>query len=401
MSNRLLAAAVLVTLLWPSSARAADPLTVVDGLAFPAGIAFDSAGTMYVTEREGRILAFARGAKGRLVASIPTITQGETGLLGIAVSLDDRFVYAFATEHDQTNTIWRVASTGGEPERVVEGLPGGSYHNGGGVAFGPDGMLYVSNGERHDSGVAQDPAALGGKVYRYTPDGGIPTDNPFGDSPAFSIGLRNPFGLAIDPVSGHPFVTENGPESYDEINRIVAGGNYGWPQISGPARGAPTKGFEGTYQDPVIAYETIVVPTGIAFADPEESLPGVAGDLFFGTYGDQMIHRVELNRARDRVVRDVEWFDAREPVVALAWGPRGLYYSTPTAIKLFALARSERSSTPAGDPAAPPGRPQGPSAVDDDRASSTTEVAVILIGAAVLVLVAALVFAFGKRRGRT
>jgi hypothetical protein len=158
--------------------------------------------------------------------------------------------------------------------------------------------------------------------------------------------------------------------------------------------------LEGTYQDPVIAYETIVVPTGMAFADPEESLPGVAGDLFFGTYGDQMIHRVELNRARDRVVRDVEWFDAREPVVALAWGPRGLYYSTPTAIKLFVLARGERSAAPGGDPAGPPARPQGPAAVDDEPASGT--VAVLLIGAAALVLIVALVFAFGgKKRGRT
>jgi glucose/arabinose dehydrogenase len=375
------------------SAQAVEPAVVLDGLRFPAGIAFDSQDTMFVTEREGRILAFD-GATTRTVASIPTVTDGETGLLGIAMSPDDRYVYVFATEQDRTNTVWRVLATGGDPERVVTGLPGGVYHNGGGVAFGPDGNLYVSNGERHDSGLAQDPNVLGGKVYRFTPDGEIPPDNPFGDSPTWAFGLRNPFGIAIDPMTGNPFVTENGPEAFDEINQIEAGGNYGWPEFYGPAPKGITGGLQGDYHDPMLAYEDIVVPTGIAFADPFNALPSFAGDMFFGTYGAQTIHRVVMDRARTRVIEDVTWYQSREPVIAVAWGPRGLYFSTPGAVKLFELARGLGQTE--GGSAAPP----APASID--QPGSDLPVAGLLIGGAAVLLAGALLYAFGgKRRGRT
>ena len=380
-------------------ALALEPVTVADGLRFPAGITFGSNGTMYVTEREGRILAF-EGREPRTVASIPTITEGETGLLGITLSPDDRYVYVFATEHDGTNTVWRVRSTGGEPERVVTGLPGGGYHNGGGVTFGPDGNLYVSNGESHDTDLAQDPSALGGKVYRFTPDGGIPAENPFGDSPVWALGLRNPFGIAMDPVSGETFVTENGPSEFDEINRIVAGGNYGWPVVSGPASSDVVNGLEGRYMDPVLAYEDIIVPTGIAFADPYNAIPSIAGNMFFGTYGDQTIHRVVMNRRHTRVIEDVIWFHSPEPVVAVAWGPRGLYYSTPGAVKLFELARERDAQGPnaSEEPAEVPS--SEPPTIEEPTGEAP--VAVLLFGGAAAVLAGALLYAFGgKRRGRT
>jgi len=373
-------------------AEAAEPVTVADNLRFPAGIAFDSTGTMFVTEREGRILAFENG-RSRTVASIPTITEGETGLLGIAVSPDDRFVYVFGTESDRTNTVWRVPSEGGEPERVITRLPGSVYHNGGGVAFGPDGNLYVSNGERHDADLAQDSSAMGGKVYRFTPDGGIPADNPFGDSPAWAIGLRNPFGLAIDPVGGEAFVTENGPESFDEINRIVAGGNYGWPVVSGPAGSGQSEGLEGRYVDPLLAFVEIIVPTGITFADPATARPSVAGDMFFGTYGNQTIYRVVLNERRTGVLENEIWYRSREPIVALAWGPRGLYYSTPGAVRLFELARAERPSP--GDDGAVEPPPEDGQPIED--ALDESPVTLLLFGGAVAVLVGALLYAFGGR----
>ena len=383
----------LVSLVSP--ANALEPVTVAENLRFPAGIAFSSEGTMFVTEREGRILAFENGRR-RTVASIPTITQGETGLLGITLSPDDRYVYVFATEHDETNTVWRVDADGGEPERVITGLSGGGYHNGGGVAFGPDGNLYVSNGERHDTDLAQDPEALGGKVYRYTPDGGIPADNPFGDSPVWSLGHRNPFGIAVDPLTGDVFVTENGPEAFDEINHIEAGGNYGWPLVYGPAAGTDTSDLVGRYVDPLLAYEDIIVPTGIAFADPFDAIPSVAGDMFFGTYGDQTIHRVVMDRQRTRVIDDSVWYSSPEPIVAVAWGPRGLYYSTPGAVRLFELARQGEAPPTGSVPA--DASPRDGSRIDTGNG---TPIAFLLFAGAAAVLVGALAFAFGgKKKGR-
>lgn len=400
MIRRSLLVTLVSGLLFAASpALALEPVTVANGLRFPAGIAFDSNGTMYVTEREGRILAF-EGREARTIASIPTTTEGETGLLGITLSPDDRYVYVFATEHDGTNTVWRVQATGGEPERVITGLPGGTYHNGGGVAFGLDGNLYVSNGESHDTDLAQDPSALGGKVYRFTPDGGIPAENPFGDSPVWALGLRNPFGIAVDPASGETFVTENGPSEFDEINRVVPGGNYGWPVVSGPASGDVGSGLEGRYMDPVLAYEDIIVPTGIAFADPYNAIPSIAGNMFFGTYGDQTIHRVVMNRRQTRVIEDVTWFHSPEPVVAVAWGPRGLYYSTPGSVKLFELARERdaQGADPSEDPAEIPSSEPG----TIEEPSEEAPVAVLLFGGAAAVLAGALLYAFGgKRRGRT
>ena len=400
---RPLGAAIVLLFACAPAAHGADPETVAGDLRFPAGIAFDSDGTMFVTEREGRILAFD-GGRSRVVASVQTTTGGEAGLLGIAISPDDRFVYAFATAPDGgSNLVYRVPSSGGDPKVVIDGLTASGYHNGGGVAFGDDGMLYVSNGEGHDTSRAQDPNQLGGKVYRFTPDGRVPADNPFGDSPAYAVGLRNPFGLAIDPVSGAPFVTENGPESHDEVNRIDAGGNYGWPLISGAeTEGQDTESLRGDYYDPLLDYETIIVPTGIAFADPDNARTRFAGDLFFATYGDQTIHRVSLNGRRDRAVEDNVYFESSEPVVALAWGPKGLYFSTPGAVKLFPIAAARavpgtRGSLPTEVPS--PRFTIADAAGDEPRrAAEGFPTALLLVGGALLVVAAALAFAFWPRR---
>ncbi|MGH2756994.1 MAG: PQQ-dependent sugar dehydrogenase [Actinomycetota bacterium] len=393
-------AAILLLLACAPAAHAADPETVAGGLQFPAGIAFDSDGTMFVTEREGRMLAFEKG-RSRVVATVQTTTSGEAGLLGIAVSPDDRFVYAFATAADgASNVVYRVRSSGGDPEIVVDGLTASSYHNGGGVAFGDDGMLYVSNGEGHETSRAQDPDQLGGKVYRFTPEGRVPADNPFGNSPAYAIGLRNPFGLAIDPVSGAPFVTENGPTSHDEINRIDAGGNYGWPITSGPAtEGQDTESLRGDYHDPLLDYEAIIVPTGIAFADPDNAQPRFRGDLFFATFGDQTIHRVSLNEQRDRVVEDKVFFQSPEPVIALAWGPKGLYLSTPGSVKLFRLVA--KGAAPGTRGSLPTDFPSARFSIAGDAPPRGSDegfpTALFLVGGAVLLVAGALAFAFWPR----
>lgn len=341
---------------------AAEAQTVVDGLEFPTGIAFDAAGTMYVTEKVGRLrVVTGRQLEPDPLAEFLTNSGGEAGLLGVASEPGARgaggAVYVFVTDPElDENRVMRVPLDGSQPQLVLDGLPASSYHNGGGLAFDDDGMLLVANGERHEGELAQDPAALGGKVYRVTPQGEVAPDNPFGDLPAYALGLRNPFGIAVDPVSGAPFVTENGPGGNDEVNRIVAGGNYGWPLVMGVAPDPPDV-TAGEYREPLIDHPETVVPTGIAFADPANARRAYSGDLFYATYGEQAIHRVRLDASRARALNDGVFVATGEPVIALAWGPRGLYYSTPSAVKLLPLA-----ADPASDrrPAASPDR--GPSA---------------------------------------
>lgn len=369
-----------------------DPREVVGGLEFPSGIAFLPDGSFVVNERGG-VVNLVRDGEINKIAEIPTTTDGETGLLGAAVPPgEDDVVFVFATEPGgATNTVWRVPLGEGQPERVISDLPAALYHNGGGVAFGEDGMLYVSNGEQHDSGRAQDPQVLGGKVYRFTPEGEIPDDNPFPGSPAFSIGLRNPFGLAVDPLTGAPWVTENGPSSWDEINRVLPGANHGWPVLSGPASANEADPSElDDYMDPVLAYEGIIVPTGIAFAASDGE--GVeAGDLFFASYGEGAIHHVRLDERRAVAESDEIILEAGEPLVALAWGPDGLYFSTTSAVKMLPLAAAEPSATSSATPQASPidaGGRGSPSAPDDNPKQ------LVMIGLALLALAGIGMFVF-------
>jgi glucose/arabinose dehydrogenase/uncharacterized membrane protein YphA (DoxX/SURF4 family) len=316
--------------------------TVVGGLEFPTGMAFTADGRMLVNERSGRVRSVRDG---RLdpepLATIPTTTDGERGLLGMAVPPDERVdpaVYVFATEPDgRTNRVLRVPLDGGAARPVVTGLPGGIYHDGGGVAFDDSGHLLVSNGESHSSALAQDPEVLGGKVYRYRRDGTVPADNPFGPFPALAIGLRNPFGLAVDPVSKAPFVTDNGPLGHDEVDRVDPGVNCGWPEVSGIAK--PPSDLAGSYRPPLLDYPQTVVPTGIAFADPARAAPGYGGDLFFAAFGEGTIHRVRLDARRAAVVFDTVIVSGEGSVIALAWGPEGLYFSTATDVKVIPIAR--------------------------------------------------------------
>lgn len=353
------------------SAQPVDPRTVLSGLEFPTGIAFDSDGTMFVNERAGRISMLRPGsAMLREITIIPTMTAGETGLLGIAVAPEETALFVFITAlTGDENQVYRVPLDGSREQLVVDGLPASHYHNGGGVAFGDDGMLFVSNGEIHDGARSQDPDALGGKVYRLTPEGDIPRDNPFGDSPAYAIGLRNPFGLAIDPVTGAPFVTENGPSGNDEVNRIDAGGNYGWPEVEGS-----TGNEAGAYDEPLLDYPEAIVPTGIAFADPATALPRYGGDLFFAAYSEQTIHHVELDASRQRALSDRILLESDEPIVALAWGPEGLYFSTPTAIKVLPLARPNRHT-----PRAQITVPRRPEPPQEDQTGATARPFVLLV----------------------
>lgn len=214
--------------------------TVTENLEAPWSIAFLGK-TPLISERDSaRILELGKGGETREVATIAgVVPSGEGGLLGITVH--DGYLYAYFTAKEE-NRIERFEITGnpgslglGAPEKVLDGLAAASIHNGGRIAFGPDGMLYATVGDAGDSSNSQDLDSLSGKILRMTPDGQVPADNPFDGSLVLSYGHRNPQGLAWDGDT--LYASEFGQDTWDELNVIEPGGNYGWPVVEGIANG--------------------------------------------------------------------------------------------------------------------------------------------------------------------
>jgi glucose/arabinose dehydrogenase len=262
---------------------------VASGLQVPWGIAFLPGGDALVSERTtGRVLRVpAAGGAARPVMRVPGVDTdaGEGGLLGLAVSpayARDGLVYAYlTTARDNRVVRFRL---GGAPEPVLTGLERNLIHDGGRIAFGPDGMLYVGTGDAGNGPVAQDPESLNGKILRLRPDGGVPGDNPFRGSPVWSVGHRNVQGLAWDRA-GRLWEAELGQDRFDEVNLIRPGRNYGWPRVEG--RG-DTSG--GRYTNPLVTWPTSEAsPSGAAIA---------GGALYVGALRGERLWRVPLDGAR-------------------------------------------------------------------------------------------------------
>jgi len=223
-------------------------------LDVPWGIAFLPDGSALVTERDTRrIVRLTAGAGGLTATLVQTIDEavpsGEGGLMGIAVSPDyagDGLVFVYYTAATD-NRIARLR-LGERPQPIVTGIPKAGIHNGGRLAFGPDGFLYASTGDGASSSRAQDLGSLGGKILRMTKDGTPAPGNPFAGSLVWTYGHRNVQGLAWD-ASGRMFATEFGQNTWDEINRIEAGKNYGWPIKEGV-------GNDPSYMDPIQVWPT-------------------------------------------------------------------------------------------------------------------------------------------------
>lgn len=236
----------------------------VTGLQVPWGMAFLPDGSALVTERNsGRIMQVRPGGTPVPVATVPGVSAiGEGGLLGIAVSptyAQDRWVYVYFTTATD-NRLARLRLDAPQSLQVLlSGVPRASYHNGGRIAFGPDGMLYVATGDAGNTANAQDLSTLAGKILRMRPDGTVPPDNPFGTL-VYSYGHRNVQGLAWDD-QGRMYATEFGQDTFDEVNRIVAGGNYGWPTCEGRCSNP-------NFRDPIVTWTTAEAsPSGLAYAN--------------------------------------------------------------------------------------------------------------------------------------
>lgn len=245
-----------------------EPTVLAENLDAPWSVVRLRSGTTLISERDReRVLAIApNGERSVLVSVSGAKAQGEGGVLGIAVDPDEHYLYVAATSATD-NGVRRYpllqdegSVTVGAAEWVLRDLPRGDNHNGGRIAFGPDGMLYVTVGDAGQRNLAQRMDSLGGKILRIEPDGGIPADNPFPGSPVYSLGHRNPQGLAWD-ADGQLWASEFGQNRWDELNQIVPGGNYGWPEVEGQ-EAAPD------FIEPVRQWRTSEAsPSGLAFID--------------------------------------------------------------------------------------------------------------------------------------
>lgn len=287
--------------------------TWVQGLDTPWSLVFLPDERALVSERPGRIRLIE--ADGRLraapYAEPPDIAaSGEGGLMGLALHPDfprEPYVYAMATRRmggAVVNTVFRLRHAGDRAafdREIIGGIPAAQLHNGGRIAFGPDGMLYVATGDAMKPELAADLHSLAGKILRLTPEGAVPPDNPFPNSPVYSYGHRNVQGLAWHPRTRDLFASEHGPtgefglQARDEINVIRPAGNYGWPTATCAVHRAE-------FVDPLVCWpETAVPPSGMAF---------YKGDLFLATLRSQALIRIGVETSVEgyRVTAIERWF---------------------------------------------------------------------------------------------
>lgn len=352
-----LAIALLVAPGTPRATNAAASPTLTStvvrsGLQYTWDLAFTPDGQMLVTERPGRVRIYSSGAVGSSLVrtvTIPSVhAEGESGLMGIAVDVDyaaNRLVYVCATRNVTAST-WQnevlrftVAADGSWTNlvRLITGMTAGSNHDGCAVEMDPSGRLWVSMGDAGDAFSAQNPNDLNGKILRVNRDGTIPSDNPImpgasGRSAVYSMGHRNPQGIAFQPGTGRVYAAEHGPNTDDEVNLIVAGGNYGWPCYTGAGSvnsADPSCGPAGSYRNPAWASGTPTLATsGLSFAD------GVSWGDFDGNLFVAQLKETDLRRftpsvdgttmTQAAVLFDGTWGRLR----AVVRGPAGQLYLT-------------------------------------------------------------------------
>lgn len=286
-----LASALLVSLPLAASpaAAASPPQTVASGRAHPWGIAFLPDGSAVFTERSTRRLwAVTPGKPARHIYTVSeAAVRGEGGLLGIAVPPDyaseqKLYVYYTTATDNRVATIKRGSAA--RPVPILTGIPAASTHDGGRLLFGRDGLLHVGTGDAQNPQAAQDRSSLAGKVLRITRDGRPAPGNPFGTA-VLSIGHRNVQGLVFDR-DGRLWASELGQSTFDEVNHIVPGGNYGWPIVEGRSN-------DTRFRQPAHTWSPAEAsPSGMTYK---------GGSLYVAALRGQRLWRLELSG--DRVAR--------------------------------------------------------------------------------------------------
>ncbi|WP_433617871.1 PA14 domain-containing protein [Dactylosporangium sp. CA-139114] len=358
--------ALVAALLGPvPAARAATPagfatqLVVGAGLDGPSGFEIAPDGRVFILERTGKVKILKDGhLLAQPFADLPSEASGDRGLIGVAFDpgfgVANHWVYFYYTGHDLRNHLVRFDASGDVgtegPFTIFETQsPSQLLHVGGSIRFGPDGKLYFAVGDNGYPPNAQDLSNPHGKILRINPDGSIPADNPFAGQPGrlgaiWAYGFRNPWRFQFDAATGRLYAGDVGDYTWEELNLVVKGGNYGWPVHEGRC----STGCAG-YTDPVSAYNhdggSGAVTAGPVYHGTQFPAE-YAGSLFFGDYSRGFIKRAVLDGAGQ--VERVEDFDLDAgSVVDLKVAPDGsLYYLTYFPGQLYRVSYSPAGNAP-------------------------------------------------------
>ena len=284
--------------------------TIASGLVVPWDMAVAPDGRIYITERPGRVRLIAnnrlRAEPYATIENVAAIDEG--GLMGIALHPDypnPRWVYLMYTyraDGNIYNRISRFTDTGAltDERPVVTRIPGNSFHDGGIIRFGPDGMLYAGTGDAGRAELAQDRGSLAGKILRVNPEGGVPSDNPFSGSLVYAYGFRNVQGLAWNPANNDLWAVNHGPTANDSVFIVQRGGNHGWPRVQGVTN------VRGVV-DPIMFFPEYSIAPSRAMFYTGSLIPNLRGNFLFTTLRGQHLQRVMLSGPR-QISRIERWW---------------------------------------------------------------------------------------------
>lgn len=306
--------------------------TVAENLEIPWSIVWAPDGTIFFTERSGNLRTIQDGIVSESIFSVD-VGGVEGGLLGIALDpnySENHYIYLYYTYNDFLSTKNKVVRyvesdlSLSEDKILIDEIPGGPFHDGGRIKFGPDGKLYITTGDAGNADLAQDKSSVAGKILRINSDGTIPEDNPFSGSPIYSYGHRNPQGLDWDKT-GNLVATEHGPSGFygvahDEINLIEPGLNYGWPDIIG------SQTMDGLVTPILNTGDDTWAPSGAEFYDGDK-IPQWSGKYFVATLRGNHLHMIDFDFQNNKVLSHQKLFDGEFGRLRdVATGPDGYLY---------------------------------------------------------------------------
>lgn len=317
----------------------------IDNLNFPVAMEFAPDGRLFFTEKYGAVRV--ADADGKLqpqpVIVLPTDAAGERGLLGLALDphfSENHYVWVYHTwsdpEHTRDKPYNRVVrftekdGVGSDPQVAFEAsieFTDSTILNGGNIHFGPDGMLYITIGTTNNIAVANEPDTPQGKIHRVIPTVpvGIPPDNPDPNSTIFARGFRNSFDFTFSPINGLLYATENGPDCDDELNLVVAGGNYGWRE-EGLCEDQSV-GSDYPFKRPLVSWTPPISPTGVMVYTGDK-FPEWKNHIFLCAYNLGRMVVLKTDESGTKVLGgDLRWELGRARCATdIVAGPDGFIY---------------------------------------------------------------------------